>query len=523
MSKPCVRTSALVAWVVAIAATGVLAACGGGARSHPGTAATPAQTHPRTTATRAQTDTTTTSAGAQTDAGAGAAGGHGQAGRRVVVTISSRRSGHSLPAGFVGLAMEDWTLTKNQFAHTNLRRYLLALGPRGLLRIGGNSLDRAFWTSRHERAPRWAHGTATPASLRSLAAVLHGTGWRVLLGVNLLHYDPARAVDEARSAAQILGPNLAAVEIGNEPDRYGVSEATFLREFQRYTRMLRTALPARVGLAGPETSSSGRRWLQTFARQQTRSHEITLLTSHNYPASACDGRRPTIAQLLSFPAEHSEQAAADASVAAGRLDRVPAAIDETNSAVCWGAPGTSDVFASALWSLDYTLLLAHAGLSSVEFQGRIAGCASYSPLCTGRHGAALFARPDFYGLLAVHQLPPGAFLQLTDPAAGTLRAYALTGAAGALSVVLDNLGGPVAVALHLPGPGYESASSTVLRTASVRGLAATREITLGGRRIGPGAAMAPPAYRPVGVRDGSVTLPIAAHTAVILRIQPASG
>jgi len=489
MSKPCVRRSALVASAVALAAAVVLAACGGGARTHAGTAA---------------------------------AGGPPQPARQFVVAISSRRSGHSLPAGFVGLAMEDWTLTKNQFAHTNLRRYLLTLGPRGLLRIGGNSLDRSFWTSRHERPPRWAHGTATPASLRALAAVLRGTSWRVILGVNLLHFDPARAADEARSAARILGARLAAIEIGNEPDRYGISEASYLREFRRYARALRAAVPG-VGLAGPDASSSGRRWLATFARQQARAREITLLTSHNYPESACGGRRPTIAELLSVRAERSERAAADATVAAGRSDRVPATIDETNSAVCWGAPGTSDVFASALWSLDYTLLLAHAGLTSVEFQGRIAGCAPYSPLCTGRHGAALFARPDFYGLLAVQQLTPGAFLQLTDPDAGKLRAYALEAASGAMSVVLDNLGGPLVVALHLPGRGYRSAAETVLRTASSRGLAATGGISLGGRRIGPGAAMAPPAYRPLGLREGSVTIPVAAHTAVILRIQQADG
>ena len=315
---------------------------------------------------------------------------------------------------------------------------------------------------------------------------------------------------------------MAAIGIDNEPDRYGISEARYLREFQRYARALRAAVPG-VGLAGPDTSSSGRRWLQTFAGQQAHDREITLLTSHNYPESACDGHHPTIAQLLSSPAEQSEQAAALAAVAAGRLDRVPATIDETNSAVCWGAPGTSDVFASALWSLDYTLLLAHAGLASVEFQGRIAGCAPYSPLCTGRHGAALFARPDFYGLLAVQQLLPGAFLQLTDPDRGKLDAFAVNASTGALSVVLDNLSGPVAVALHLPGPGYRSAAETVLRTSSPRGLAATGEITLGGQRIGPGAAMAPPAYRPLGLRHGSVTIPVEAHSAVIVRIQPADG
>jgi hypothetical protein len=489
MSGPGMSRSALLASVIAIATVVVLAACGGDARTQTGTAAS--------------------------------GGGPGLA-RQVVVSVSTRRSGHSLPPAFVGLALEDWTLTQNQFARTDLRRYLLALGPRGLLRIGGNSLDRSFWTSRHEPPPPWAHGTATPASLRALAAVLRGTGWRVILGVNLLHFDPARAVDEARSAVRILGPNLAEIEIGNEPDRYGISEASYLREFGRYARALRAALPG-VKLAGPDASSSGRRWLLTFARRQAQAPDVALVTFHNYPESACGGNRPTIAQLLSAQAEHSERAAAEAAVTAGRLDGVPATIDETNSAVCWGAPGTSNVFASALWSLDDTLVLAHAGLAGVEFQGRIAGCAAYSPLCTGRHGAALFARPDFYGLMAVQQLRPGAFLKLTDPAAGRLHAYALSAAAGAMSVVLDNFGGPLTVTLRLPGPSSRPAAETVLRTSSPRGLAATGGITIGGRRIGPDAAMAAASYRPLGLRQGSVTIPVAAHSAVILRIGPGDG
>jgi hypothetical protein len=484
----CVSRSGLVALVVAIAAA-MLAACGGGARTQAGTVAS---------------------------------GGGPGAARKVVVSVSSRRSGHSLPAAFVGLAMEDWTLTGNQFAHSNLRRYLLALGPRGLLRIGGNSLDRSFWTSRHEPPPPWAHGTATPASLRTLDSVLRGTGWRVILGVNLLHLDPARAVDEARAATRILGPNLAAIEIGNEPDRYGISEASYLEEFRQYAQALRAALPT-VRLAGPDASSSGRRWLLTFARRQAQAPDVALMTFHNYPESACGQKMPTIAELLSAQAEHSEQAAADAAVTAGRLDGVPATIDETNSAVCWGAPGTSNVFASALWSLDDTLLLAHAGLAGVEFQGRIAGCAAYSPLCTGRHGAALFARPDFYGLLAAQQVLPGAFLQVAEPGEGRLHAYALQGPDGAMSVVLDDFGGPLAVTLRLPGRDARSVAETVLRTSSSRGLAATTGITLGGRRIGAAAEMAAPAYRPLGRHRGSLTIPVAAHSAVILRIRPGDG
>ncbi len=53
----------------------------------------------------------------------------------VVVTVSARPEGHSLPRAFIGLAVENWTLTKDQFQGSNLAEYLRAIGPHGLLRI----------------------------------------------------------------------------------------------------------------------------------------------------------------------------------------------------------------------------------------------------------------------------------------------------------------------------------------------------------------------------------------------------
>jgi hypothetical protein len=423
-----------------------------------------------------------------------------------------------LPAAFVGLALEDWTLTKGQFDHTNLAQYMRALGPDRLLRIGGNSLDQSFWTSTGERAPRWSQGTATPASLRALSRVLTGTGWRVILGVNLGHFDPARAADEARVAAQILGHKLAAIEIGNEPDHYGITEQSYWRRFERYVQAIRAAVPG-VGLAGPDAASGGVSWLAAFAGQQARARQITMVTFHNYPESACGGNRPTISELLSLRALQSERTAAEAVVAAGRLDHVPAIIDETNSAVCWGALGTSNVYASALWSLDYTLLLAQTGLASVNFQGRIAGCAEYSPLCTVGHSSHLVARPDFYGLLAAQQVVPGAFLKLADPDLSRLRAYAVRAPDGSLSIVLDNLGGPVVVELHLPGARYSSASRTTLQTDSPNGLTATGGISLGGRQISSDGVLPLPRYQPIRLQRNSATVSVGAHSATILRIR----
>lgn len=439
--------------------------------------------------------------------------------RPVAVTISATPSGHSLPPAFLGLAVENWTLTGDQFKGSNIGDYMRALGPTGLLRIGGNSLDESFWTSHGEAAPAWAtQGAFGPASLRSLARALP-SGWRVILGVNLKQFDPARAADEARYAEQILGSKLAAIEPGNEPDYYGIDEHAYIRNFRAYVKAIRAAVPG-VPIVGPDAASGDSTWLSEFARQEAPRHDISMVTLHNYPESACNGNRPTIADLLSLRDMRSEQAAAAAAVAAGRLDHVPAIIDETNSAVCWGAPGTSNTFASALWALDYTMLLAQQGLHEVSFQSRIAGCAEYSPYCTAGTSTQLEARPEFYGLLAATEVAPGRFLRLSDPAVSTLRAYAVQAADGVLSVVLDNLAGPRTVRLRLPSVDHSSADETTLRTSSPLGLAstATAAMTLGRRQINPQGVMPPLRYMHVHVNGGSATVRVTADSAMILKI-----
>jgi hypothetical protein len=121
--------------------------------------------------------------------------------------------------------------------------------------------------------------------------------------------------------------------------------------------------------------------------------------------------------------------------------------------------------------------------------------------------------------LAVQQVVPGTFLKLINPDSSTLRTYAVQDSHGSLSVVLDNLGGPVVVALRLPHRDYRFASQTTLQTTAQLGLAATSGITLGGQQINSSGVLSPPRYQPVKLGSASATIPVSAHTAVILRIR----
>jgi hypothetical protein len=90
-----------------------------------------------------------------------------------------------------------------------------------VLRFGGVSADLySAWSEAGVAPPRWARTAITSADLAGIATLARQTGWRVLLTVNLGHYDPAAAAREVAAAHTLLGSDLAGVELSNEPDAY---------------------------------------------------------------------------------------------------------------------------------------------------------------------------------------------------------------------------------------------------------------------------------------------------------------
>ena len=127
-----------------------------------------------------------------------------------VVTISQTPTAAMLSARSLGLSYEASDLALPAFTSGNLASYLKTLGS-SVMRIGGNTVDQTFWTSTGETAPSWSIATITPADLTALNTLAKASGWKVILGVNMKHYDPARAADEATHAAAALGSSLQAV------------------------------------------------------------------------------------------------------------------------------------------------------------------------------------------------------------------------------------------------------------------------------------------------------------------------
>jgi hypothetical protein len=449
-----------------------------------------------------------------------------------IVAITQTSTGTSLTAGSLGLSFEASDLALPGFTSGNLASYLKTLGS-SVIRIGGNTVDQTYWTSSGETPPSWSIATITPADLTALNTLAKASGWKVILGVNLKHYDPARAADEAAHAVAALGSSLQDIEIGNEPDlysQYSGNTGQYLTDFQAYVSAITTASPS-VPIEGTDATSATGSLQNAFVTAQAAlsKPQVTELTNHYYPltSSTCGGN-PTIADMLGTGARNGETAAADSATADAARLGLPAVLDEGNNVVCEGQQGVSDVFAAALWSVDEQLDMAREGVRGTYMHGTVLQCDTakplfmyYTPLCAPSAAAAsagqLAAQPEFYGLAAVHEIGTGSFLTLSNPAWATVRAYAVKHSDGTMTVVLDNVQDPAAngattLQLNL-GASFGSAEQVNL-TAS--GLSATTGITLGGQTVQSDGTLAAPHQTPVTVGGSTLTVSVPAGSAELL-------
>jgi hypothetical protein len=406
-----------------------------------------------------------------------------------VLKVDTLHPGSEFVPGAVGFSIEARELSTGHLnaGHYRLVRLMRLLGP-SVLRIGGNTVDLSWWTSHNEPPPAWATSTVTPADLYALHHLLSATGWHALLGVNLGHFEPVRAGDEAREAQQILGTDLVGIEIGNEPDDFGgirqnlrppmYSPGEYLREAEAYRQALNATAPG-VALYGPAFGET--KWLM---RLGTSASMYAGLTQHYYPTGGCPHSpppsalvpAPTAGGLLSPIVRENENEVLSALTQAAAVAGRRSLIGETNVVACGDRPNAGPQFASALWALDWSLRAASRGVTSLSFHGQLGPCGSYSesPICAANGEAAragdIQAQPEYYGLLAAHRLEGGRFVPTRLSGSGSLTnltTWATLAHGATLRIAIDNLAstGP-AQPVHVSMPGYVSGSEEMLLGSS---------------------------------------------------------
>jgi hypothetical protein len=443
----------------------------------------------------------------------------------VTVTVDTNHPGAAVPSDFLGLSFEASAIPRIA-ADANsgdLARLLRSLGA-GTLRIGGVSADtRVAWA--HQGAlPRWARGAISRQDLADLARLASESGWRVLLTVNLGHYEPAAVAAEAATARALIGARLAGIEIGNEPDRFplkglrgsGWSFSAYRHEFDAYRAAIASAAPG-VPIAGPDASSGERvlPWLRASAALRP-----VLLTDHYYPLSAC-GSTPLLSELLSPMVRREESSMLSSLRAIHASSALPLYIDETNNISCKGQPGVSNTFASALWATDYIARAMAAGIRGLDFHDLVSMPGAYSPLVGTTD--ELHAKPEWYALLLARYLQGARPLRASVYGTADLTAGAFLSKSGTVQVVLVNFDSPSAtpllVRLHVPG---RFARGTILRLTapSPQAVAGVR---LGGREVSASGAFATPLPLPsVYQRGSSLALTLHPSSAALVTLTPST-
>ena len=313
---------------------------------------------------------------------------------QVTLNIPADATGPHMPEDFVGLSYEVQQLVDPAFfsaENAGLIRECRALSAHGVLRLGGNTSEFAYWKPtpdspepEHphirevEGEPKAQYYAVTPDAVRNLAGFLKAAGWTCLYGIGMGANTPERAAAEAEFVAHTLGDSLQYFQIGNEVDLFDRhlrdpktwSVKTYLDEWLAIARAIVARVPgARFGM--PDVAANVG-WLPQLAEMWpsiANPPHVTTLTHHHYFGGPATNPDVNIPNLLKPATMARVQKTADMASAAAAKMGARVRMTEGNTCYRGGKPGVSDVFAAALWAADYLLLLASNNYSGINLHG----------------------------------------------------------------------------------------------------------------------------------------------------------
>src|SRR6201997_3704357 len=447
----------------------------------------------------------------------------------LTAAVSASPSGQPMAPGFVGVSFEYRAL--HQYTGRNplaidpvLLRLVAGLAPgqSPVIRVGGDSTDGSWWPERGIIPQGGIYYPITQGWLRTTQALAKDLNAKLILGINLAAGRPTIAAAEGRAFLSGIGRRyIAALEIGNEPDLYGVFPwytdrrghtrrargrgydlAAYTKQFTQWSR----ALP-NVPLAGPATS--GPAWMGGLSRFLAAEPRLKLVTYHRYPLRAWT-TAPSATAYPSIPNLLADSASAGLAAPLAAYARIAHArhlgfrVAEMNSASCEGAKGVSDTFASALWALDTMFNFAAVSVDGVNVH-MLPG-SNYELFTTSRTASGAwqaFVHPEYYGLMLFAQaFPPGARLLPVTGVGGTgnpVKMWATLGPDGTEGVTVINQDTLNGHDVQVSVPGAARLGSVEALTGP--SVSSTDGVTLGGQSFGDetttGTLPGPPATTPV--------------------------
>src|SRR5580700_11164746 len=231
----------------------------------------------------------------------------GQSKVGVALSIPREADGPNMPIDFVGLSYEVQQLADPSFfsaQNSGLIREFKALSSTGVLRLGGNTSEFAYWkpvsdspepehpqVREAEGEPKAHYYAVTVEAVRNLAEFLRTTGWTCVYGIGMGTNTPARAAEEAVFVTETLGDRLQYLQIGNEAELFSHhlrdpktwSAKAYLEAWLKLARAIATRVSAaKFGM--PDVASNAS-WLTEIADQWPSIQappRVTTLTHHYY-------------------------------------------------------------------------------------------------------------------------------------------------------------------------------------------------------------------------------------------------
>jgi hypothetical protein len=464
------------------------------------------------------------SSNTSTSSNSSTAGGQGSTPPQLAVTSQaqiqiSNSIVATVGADFIGFSYEKSILSNPLFSSSNAP--LVALftkwGP-GVLRVGGNSVNKTIWNAQGEGM---TSGQTAPADVDRLAGFLRATGWKVIYGLNDTTSSATLSASEAAYAATSLGQQLQDFEIGNEPDLYhsnGLEPSTFtLADFENNWRTYSQAIAAQVPAAlfsGPAAATSYSSFTIPFA--SVEGSHIEYLTQHYYRANGQLSTSTLDFLLTPDNALSTEVAALSAAAKSAKILK-GFRMAETNSFYNGGAPGVSDGFGTALWLIEYCFTLAQNGAVGANFHGG-GDSTGYTPIANDTHGNVVQARAEYYGMLLFSMMGPGTVLQtkVTGQAAA-LYAYTVKNSAGKIAVVILNNSRTDIVGATITFPSSIANLEALLLTAP--SLDVTTGMTFGGSTIGADGSWSAATTYNLSADSGSLNIDVPPGSAYLILSQ----
>jgi hypothetical protein len=446
----------------------------------------------------------------------------------VNVTPDTDHPGGRIPADFLGLSYEAPQMNNRAF-YPNATSYinlLRNLGP-GVLRFGGNSVEFTYFIDNGTTSIPGARGIIHPSDLDRVFSFARQAGWKVILGLDLGHYNPGMAADEAAYADAHSQGQLLVFEIGNEPDLYmknglrppSWNYTDFHREFDASKAAIRARDPG-APISGPVTAGN----LDFFRRfVNDEGGDIVFSSNHMYPLifspdmTPSQPRYATVGHLLSDATYSREKAEIGQFSAAAAGAEVPLRYAETNTATSGREPrgfhdNVSDTFAASLWTADYLGLLADSGITGANFHGGFSR-GGYSPLWYD--GTTYRPSAEYYGMLLFRQLGTGNSIPISLDSSANISVHGVRNDDGTLRLLIINRDehAPISIAI----PDRDSTTASVMRL-SAPSATATGNITVGGAEVSTDGTWQPKVIEEAFPQDQKVRIFLPAASAALVTL-----